>query len=139
MCLYPKDFIYGCGNLHFISFSCIVKHFFLNFFQHLSPCGSNKSSRFGQQPITCRPPPLPQSKWLKDGHCCCHGNTCRMQAQGKAVKGLGGGAVGRPSALRILGPATSAFPAPRPRPTKSTPASQQDACAPRKLEGDPEV
>lgn len=66
-------------TLYFSTFS-------LNFFQQLSPCGSNKR-RFGQQPIICRPPP--QRKWLKDGHCWCHGNPCRMQRSRKGSEGTG--------------------------------------------------
>ena len=62
---------------------------------------------------------------------------CRVQ--GKAVEALRGSAVGHPAALQILGPATSAVPAPYPRPTESTPASQQHPRVPRKLEGYTEV
>ena len=110
--------------------------FFLNFFQQLSPCGSNKRSRFGQQPIICRPPNV--SGW-KMAMAAVMATPAGCRVQGKAVEALRGSAVGHPAALQILGPATSAFPAPYPRPTESTPASQQHPRVPRKLEGYTEV
>ena len=134
-CLYPKDFTYRCGNLHFISFSCIVKHFFLNSFQQLSPCGSNKRRRFGQQPIICIPPSI--SGW-KMATAAVTATPAACRVQGEAAEGTGGSAVRHPD-LQTLGPAAAAFPAPDPRPTESTPASHQDPPVPRKLEGYTEV
>ena len=55
-----------------------------HFFQQLSPCGSNKRGRLGQQPIIWRPP---RHRRLKDEHCCCHGNTRRVQSSGKGEAG----------------------------------------------------